>query len=303
MSQRFPLLLAVFFCLSPLCYGQTQEVEIEVSLVKIDQGVEKPWANAFVKIYPFFGSSLEARADQSGKVRFKFRSSRSVVFRVGDDRLLLTTRLGPLSGRMTQRFSFVSDPQASEHGLMRTMQQTVAYGSSSQEDVEQFAKLSLKHFGIEGIVSDLRFQSGGRLMTEQSRQYLRELRSEVEQQFSVPPNATDDQKLYIDGMRDGLLEDIDSLLEKPWRLGVESVNRFDDLGGVLITGVVPGSAAAESGLRSGDVITHVNDQHIAASSIPFRWMIANADTDDNSLTIKSAGSAQIKTVSVRLKRD
>lgn len=282
---------------------QAQEIEIEVALVKIEKGIEKPWANAFVKIYPFFGSSLEARTDQNGKVRFRFQSSRSVVFRVGDDRLLLTTRLGPLSGRMTQQFSFVSDPQAMEYGLLRTMQQTMAYTVDNPNDLDKFAKLGLKHYGIEGILSDLRFQSGGRLMTKQSKEYLRDLRNEVERQFSPPADASQDERQYIGRMREGLLGDIDSLLEKPWRLGIDSVDRFNDLNGVLVSGVSAGSAASEAGLKSGDVVTHVNGQPLSASTIPFRWIIANAESSDVNLSVKSAGTTEPRTVAVRLKRE
>lgn len=55
--------------------------------------------------------------------------------------------------------------------------------------------------------------------------------------------------------------------DKP-RLGV-TIDRGNDAGpveGVTITGVTPGSAASDAGLRAGDVITSVNDESLGAEN-------------------------------------
>ena len=65
-----------------------------------------------------------------------------------------------------------------------------------------------------------------------------------------------------------------------------------DVNGVVITAVEPGSAAAEKGLRPGDVITRVNDQ--AVSSVADATAALNAARQGNgtALLLVRRGSSQ-----------
>ena len=58
-----------------------------------------------------------------------------------------------------------------------------------------------------------------------------------------------------------------ALSSKP-RLGVtiETIDQPGPVEGVTILGVTPGSAASDSGLRSGDIVTAVNDEGLSADS-------------------------------------
>jgi len=58
-----------------------------------------------------------------------------------------------------------------------------------------------------------------------------------------------------------------ALSSKP-RLGVtiETIDEAGPVEGVTILGVTPGSAASDSGLRSGDILTAVNDEGLSADS-------------------------------------
>jgi hypothetical protein len=279
-----------------------RDIDIELSLVRLERGTEVPWKNAYVQILPSEDATLVGRTDSNGMVRFRFNSSKSVVFWVGTDRLSLNTRLGPLSGRKPQTFSHVYDLNASTIGVARTVANVYSMHSENPDEINRITDLGTKQWHLELILNDLRTQSGGRLMPEQSRDYLRELKTHIGEFTKPRADATEEEQRFFAQTQAELFQKIDDLLAPPWKLGVSTSDRLQDLQGLRVDLIVPESPAARVGIRPGELIMEIDGIPLKDLGMPFRWMIANAQAPEIELTVRSPATGEERKIQATLSR-
>lgn len=136
-------------------------------------------------------------------------------------------------------------------------------------------------------------------MSSDYKNFLRGIRQSVVQATATPHGANDQERWYFQSTRERLLEQIDAVLENPWRLGITH-NDGERVGPVVIQSVQQSTPAARAGLSPGEKIVAMNGWPLSESQQPFRYMIANADSREIELSIR--GDSGVRQVTVRLTR-
>ena len=257
--------LRIFTFLFACCFASFQYVEgqdsvkVVLTVVEIDKAGERPAANKQVTIIPKNQGVAFNRTDVNGQIAFSFPSTESVTFRVGE--IGNDVRLQPLSGRTNQSTSFLIDKRSNQNTVSY---QTVAAGGPV---------FSGRVFGFFQLLDDLESQSGGRLMNQQSREYLQSLRPAIIKETTPGSDATEIQSKRLANARSQLLTRIDEMLKAPFRMGANVQNSTL---GAVVASVQQGGPADVAGLKPSDIITHVGFSSVVDSPQTFRWLIANA---------------------------
>ena len=234
---------------------------------------ERPANGKFVLVMPKGQGVTSGYTNADGMIAFSFLPTESVTFRVGT--IANNVRLQPLSGRLTQNTSFLDDKR------IKSRNAYVAYEPTL--------------FSMTEVLEDFESQAGGRLMNEQSREYLRSLRETIIEITTPKPDADNLERERQAENRTQLLKKLDDLLAAPWKM---RASYDDDPQGARITDVASGGPAANAGIKVGDVITRVNGLEIVDFGQTFRWMIANAEKSNVELTVMNGNAVRNVMVSL-----
>ncbi len=277
----------VFFgtCLSTSANGQEDKVTVKLKVIRIDAQGERPWGSAWVGVFPKNQGVAEGFTNQEGEIAFEFNKTESVVFRVGSR--TRNEALAPLSGRISQSTSYLDDRRTS--GLV-TYTVSKTYPGEIREGTDAYS--------VQEQMENIKNLSGGRLMNEQSRQYVQSLTAVINEVTATSSSDSAEAKQHAALVRQKLLSQQQSLLQHPWRMGVVITQ---SPAGVVVDQVTPNGPAAKAGIRVGERITRFAGRDVTNAQQSFSWLVANSDKQDVSLLVTDANNQQ-RVVSVRLTR-
>lgn len=258
---------------------QQQQVTITLKVIEIDKNGERPTSGMFVQVFPKADGVAEGYTDANGFVAFEFNSSDIVKFRVGTK--ANTVGLAPLSGRFSQTTSYVLD---------RRPKKTCCGETTSMPGFDE------KYYSMLEMLNDFWELAGGRLMNEQSREYLSGIKERVDSITSSDKAVTDFDKQRLSTARSELLERVNQLLEKPYKMGLVYVN---DPSGVRVESVTAGGPADKARIQVGDVITEFNHEALNYATHPLSWLIANSTSSSVTITLKRGDTTQDVNVDLR----
>ena len=269
------LLICLLFVGEPKVDAQEPR-SITLSIVEIDKNGERPAAQTKVYILPKNQGVTNGVTNSNGVVKFEFPPTESVVFRIGAGGGQL--KMAPLSGRFNQSTSYIIDRRKPVQ-VYRTV--SVQWGS---------------HFatsGLRELISDIRDQSGGRLMNDQTRQFVEGLRQDAINATTPKPSASESEKESLAQAQQHILSEIDDLLAPPWK--IKAAFESHPMG-ARITVVTPNGPAAIAGIEVGDIITKVDGETVLPSPDSFRMLIGNAQESSIDLNILRGQSQMNKKV-------
>ena len=255
--------------------AQAPKTSVLLSVVEIDSNGERPAANLQIYALPKNLGPARGKTDTNGQVRFEFAPTESVVFRIGAGGGQF--RMQPLSGRIDQSTSCIIDRRSS----------TVVYQTISSNWAHQFATQ-----GLAELVRDIRKQSGGRLMNNQTREFVLQLRQNAIEATKATTNMSSNEKQAAESDRKLIVGQIDDLLAPPWKIGVSFTS---NAGGVFLTQVNPNGPAGKAGLAVGDKIIAVNQRNLPSTET-FSALIGNAAFQNIRIEVERGGRQFNKTV-------
>lgn len=261
--------LATIFC-TTVARAQSTDVTIRLKVIRIDATGEHPVNHAWVCAFPKNKGVFPDYTNANGEIAFAFPATESVIFRVGTR--TQNVALAPLSGRLSQSMSYLDDRR--EEG--RTYQTCTSVVSKAIfTGTEAYCFLE--------IMEDIKTQAGGRLMTVQTREFLKSLTPLINEVTSAPADATPEHRAAAESARAELMAEQHSLLAPPWRMGATVTDNSD---GVIVNQVEPNGPAASVGIGPGDLIVQVNQQNVSTAKQSFKWMIANSEQPTVKLKVK-----------------
>ena len=255
--------------------AQPPKTSVLLSVIEIDNSGERPAENMQIYALPKNQGAARGRTDANGKIRFEFAPTESVVFRIGAGGGQL--RMQPLSGRIDQTTSCIIDRRSS----------TIVYQTVSSNWAHQFATQ-----GITDLVRDIREQSGGRLMNNQTREFILQIRQNAIEATKTTADMSPFEKQAAEQERESIVRQIDDLLAPAWKIGV-SFNA--DANGVYLTKVNPDGPAGRAGLAVGDRIKSVDLRKLPAKE-SFPALIGNAASQSIRIEVERGGIRLDKTV-------
>lgn len=271
-------ILVIFSHPATVCFGQQSMTSVTMSVIEIDKNnVERPAANMSIYILPKYRGGTKKMTNSQGKVRFEFASAESVVFRIGAGGGQL--RLSPISGRFDQETSCIID---------RRIKTSVSYTVSG----DGWATNSATQ-GIRSLIQDIRTQSGGRFMTDQTRELVLQIRQEAIEGTQPSTEMTPQQREHVLKVRDSILKEIDDLLAPPWKIGM---GYGPDQNTVVVTEITHNGPAHAAGLKVGDRILSVNNAELAEASDSLKHLIGNAYTSEIRIQFERAGQKLVRTI-------
>ena len=250
-----------------------ETVKIVLTVIEVYQAAERPAVNKEITIIPKNQGASFGRTDSNGQIAFTFPSTQSVTFHVGE--VGNSVRLQPLSGRTNQNTSFLIN-----NITTTTKNHTVSVPVDHAVDRDIIWE---KAQGFSQLIEDLKTLAGGRLMNQQSRNYLLSIKPAIEKVMTPDSTASEFLRTGLASAQRQLLAEVDDILAPAFRLGAEVE---DTQLGVRVDGVQPGGPADAAGIKPGDIITHFGFSRVAGSGQSFRWMVANAVQAESKLTIK-----------------
>ena len=296
--------VAAIVAITPLtAKAQQPEVKLQLHIVRIVNGQEQPWSNAVVMIFPSDDNPLAVRANVEGNVAFMFNSCQHVVLWVGNDRTSPKARIGPLSGRISQNLSHVEDPRiviSSRICSARCMEYAGPIEPIDAASQRRMDSLSDKEIAMSDLLQDLYELHGGRLMNRDYKDFVKEMRNPILAATTPANVAGAVERESFRATRERLLQRIDSLLQKPWRLGITH-DVGDRIGDVLISDVRPGTPAQRAGLQPGEEIVALNGIPLRDYHESFAHAVANSESQNVELTVKSR-SSNLRIIQVQLQR-
>ena len=146
-------------------------------------------------------------------------------------------------------------------------------------------------YGLLEIMETLKTQSGGRLMTNQSREFLKSMTPLIINATSPPNGASPQDRADAEKARKELQEMQRSLLEPPWRMGVSIRNAPN---GVVVERVDPNGPAASAGINVGDLILQFNSENLVSDDQSFKWKVANSDNPTIKLKIRKRSGQEVE---------
>lgn len=281
------LIFSFFLC--SVALGQPRdEVTVLLTVVEIDDDGERRAANKYVLIIPKDEGVATGFTNGQGQIKFQFASSESVTFRVGDvgDQV----RLQPLSGRISQETSHLIDLRMRSDGRCQTC---------SAPEFALAPMFNRQVASMRDLIDDLKYQAGGRVMNQQSRDFAMSLRQQIVRITTPPPESDEFTRRQLREDRQTLVEALDDILTTPWKMkaGYKTLAT-----GARLERVDPNGPAGRAGIAPNDVVIAVNGIPVTRKSQNLKWLIGNAPDRNVILTIEDHQSGRKSDRRVRLTR-
>jgi hypothetical protein len=274
-------------CISPSVNGHEDKVTVKLKVIRIDAQGERPWRGAWVGIFPKNEGVAEGFTNQEGEIAFEFDKTELVVLRVGAR--TRNKELAPLSGRISQSTSYLDD---------RRQREVIAFVVAEPAGVTGEIFEGTDAYSVQEQMENIKHLSGGRLMDEQSRKYVQSLTAVINEVTATANSDSSEAKQHAALVRQKLIDQQQSLLQSPWRMGTVITQ---SPAGVVVDQVTPDGPAAKAGIRVGERINEFEGRDVTNAQQSFAWMVANSDKQDVSLLVTDANGQQ-RVVSVKLTR-